>query len=352
MVERRVADLIRRSHAALDTETLQHEVLRRLRTVMTVDAAFFATVDPATLLFTSAVSESPLREATPEFLANEFGTADVNKFADLARAPVPVRTLDGATGNDRSRSARYRELMAPLGLGDELRVALRSGSTVWGVLCLHREGSQLGFSDADTQLIQRVAPHVAAGLRHSTLLVQTQEHAACQAAGLVVLDAETLSISTINAAAESMLRELARTDIDRGDAAPFVVQAIARLARDAARSGNPTVPTVRLRSRVGRWLALQGSMLDGRGAADQVAVIIEPAGRSDIASLLLDAYELTRRERDVTELVLRGYSTREIVDELSISAHTVQDHLKSVFAKFGVSSRRQLVGALLSTVRA
>lgn len=63
---------------------------RRLRAVMSIDAAFFATVDPVTLLFTSAVVEEPLRTAAPQFLENEFGRNDVNKFASLARSPDRV----------------------------------------------------------------------------------------------------------------------------------------------------------------------------------------------------------------------------------------------------------------------
>jgi Bacterial regulatory proteins, luxR family len=41
--------------------------------------------------------------------------------------------------------------------------------------------------------------------------------------------------------------------------------------------------------------------------------------------------------------VLQGYSTLDIADHLVISVHTVQGHLRNIFAKTGVRARRDLV---------
>jgi DNA-binding CsgD family transcriptional regulator len=60
----------------------------------------------------------------------------------------------------------------------------------------------------------------------------------------------------------------------------------------------------------------------------------------------MSAYRITERERDVTRLVLHGASTAQIAHELVASPHTVQQHLKSVFDKTGVRSRRDLVGKI------
>ena len=59
------------------------------------------------------------------------------------------------------------------------------------------------------------------------------------------------------------------------------------------------------------------------------------------------AYGLTSQEQAVTTLVCRGLSTRELSGALHITPNTLQDHLKSIFEKTGVSSRRELVATLL-----
>ncbi|MBB5731704.1 DNA-binding NarL/FixJ family response regulator [Altererythrobacter atlanticus] len=51
---------------------------------------------------------------------------------------------------------------------------------------------------------------------------------------------------------------------------------------------------------------------------------------------------LTAREREVLSLVGRGLRAREVADHLQISAHTVRDHLKSIYRKLDVSSRAEV----------
>ena len=77
--------------------------------------------------------------------------------------------------------------------------------------------------------------------------------------------------------------------------------------------------------------------------------MLERADGHAIAQLMLAAHGLTPREVDVARLVLRGTSTAAIADTLHISRHTLQDHLKAVFDKVGVRSRRELVGRFRGT---
>ena len=343
--QRRVDVLVERCYTGLDALALGREVVRRLRPVLRIDAAFVATVDPATLLFTSAASEDPLIEAAPLFLANELGGRDVNRFTELAAGPVPVRTLDQATRGDRDASARHAEIMRPLGLGDELRAALRTRQACWGVLCLHREAGAAGFSQSDRDIVAEVAPHVAEGLRRALLAGHPRDPHPAPGHGVVILDAAG-SVTSVNDAAERWLAQVPESDWPGSAPLPLPLLAAAAAVGTADAGQGQRAPAVRLRTIRGHWLSIHASRLHGSGDRSTVLVLEEP-GPGQVVSLILDSHGVTGAQAKVTGLVLRGYSTKQIVTQLAISQYTVQEHLTAVFDKLGVRSRQELAAALL-----
>ena len=140
---------------------------------------------------------------------------------------------------------------------------------------------------------------------------------------------------------ERWLAELPDGDWDAGRLPSAVLSVAARAMRCAGQPGE--ISLARVLSRGGRWVVLHGAPLMSEGER-RVAVIVEPAHPARIYPLLMAAYGLTERERDVTRLILQGGSTAQIAHELVVSTHTVQQHLKSIFDKTGVRSRRDLVG--------
>ena len=77
-----------------------------------------------------------------------------------------------------------------------------------------------------------------------------------------------------------------------------------------------------------------------------MAVAIDAARPGSLLPLAASAYRLTVREVEVVRGVLNGLDTRSVAASLHITEYTVQDHLKSVFAKVGVRSRRELAHLL------
>jgi DNA-binding CsgD family transcriptional regulator len=90
---------------------------------------------------------------------------------------------------------------------------------------------------------------------------------------------------------------------------------------------------------------LHGGLL-GRAASGQVAVFIQRAHPTLVAPLLLRAYGLTAREREVAQLTLRGATAMQAAQRLAISPHTVNDHLKSIFEKTGTRTRGEFSATL------
>jgi DNA-binding CsgD family transcriptional regulator len=346
----KIQQIVRLCHAGLDARALMVETIRRLRALMPIDASFFATVDPATLLFTSSVADDILVRATPQFLENEFLQDDVNAFRSLAREVQPVGDLDTATQHQLECSPRYRDILAPLRLGDELRATLRVDGVSWGALCLHRERAAPPFTRSEADLLGHLTPHLAAGLRKALLTGTSIAGAMLDGPGLLVV-ADDLSLVATTPAAERWLAEIAAADWPQTRGLPTAIyQVVARLQAlerdDDARTG--PMPRVRLRARSGQWLVLHASRLSGPAGPAPIAVIVEVAQPLEIAPLIIQAYDLSKREGEITLCVVRGLSTAEIASELHISAHTVQDHLKAIFDRVGVRSRRELMAGLFT----
>lgn len=342
--QRTLRELERLSAGGLDSLAFRHTALRKLRRAVPVDAAWFATADPATLLFTSAVVDDVLRPHAPRFLQNEFLGDDVNQFRALVRPGAIASTLDLETGGRRERSPRYRDILEPLALGDELRVALVEGGRCWGFLCLHRARGA-GFTPGEVGFLRRAARHLAAGLRTGLLLESAAAGPGPDAPGLLVL-APDLSLVSATRAAELLLAELGDEHWTGHAELPGAVYGVVGGLLAGSRDDMPAPPPrARMRTATGRWLTLHASWLSA-GGERQIAVVLEASPPVEVWPLVTAAHQLSPRESDVTLLVARGLSTSEIGRSLRISEHTVQDHLKAVFDKFGVHSRGQLLAAV------
>jgi DNA-binding CsgD family transcriptional regulator len=113
-----------------------------------------------------------------------------------------------------------------------------------------------------------------------------------------------------------------------------------------ARAESPTVSAHALvRAVDGRWVMIEAAALEGERDGE-IAINLRAATAKETFDLLCRAYALSQRERTLVEMLVAGLDTRAIAKRLIVSPYTVQDHLKSVFEKTGIHSRRELLAKL------
>jgi DNA-binding CsgD family transcriptional regulator len=298
------------------------------------------TFDPASLLITSHY-DPVIPEISAEFLAHEYRDDDVLKMADVAHSGSGVATIHQATGGDPSRSPGWRAFVQPYGGDQQVMVALRSKpSEAWGLLALYRQAGQPEFSRDEIGFLAAAAGPLAQGARRGLLLGEATDPDRPHAPGLIVLD-EDWQVQSMTPGAEMLLAELPGGAA--GDALPACVLSVAGRALRSVETAGATgeVAVARVRAETGQWMILHGAPLL-RDGSRRVAVIVERGDPDRLAPLLMAAYELTDREKDVTRLVLQGETTSSIAARLFVSPQTVQQHLKNIFDKTGVRSRREL----------
>lgn len=126
------------------------------------------------------------------------------------------------------------------------------------------------------------------------------------------------------------------------------------------RLGRTEVRLVHARTRLlfGEWLRREGRRLDAReqlGAAyetlsamgaeafaDRAARELQAAGETVRRRVVEVRTTLTAQEAQIARLAGDGLTNPEIGAQLFISPHTVEWHLRKVFAKLGIANRRQL----------
>jgi DNA-binding CsgD family transcriptional regulator len=326
---------------------LHEELIARIRRSVPVDAACWHGLDPETRLLTTAnpvelfsagfITPETEPAAAQAVIASEYLRDDVNQLATLASRRTPVGILSETTRGRPERSARYREFLEPIGTPHEMRVAFVTRGRVWGCVIMHRTRDTGDFTPSEARLMARLSRPIAEALR-SSYRFDAARRPDERAPGLLVLDASD-EVELATPMSTTLLAGVLRDDpIER--VVPVPVATLAAEVRRRAREGQVAQP-LHIPTSQG-WITLHGSLPDAPDTG-RVAIVVQRAGEEYAVPLRLEAFGLTSREREVAGLVARGLDTQAIADRLVISPWTVQDHLKSIFAKTDTRSRKELL---------
>ncbi len=332
---------MRLSDSRLDSDSIRQEAIAELQRVIGFDRWCWPLADPKTLLACSGLALHDFGPQVPRSLQLEYSSDHFTAKHRVARRANSAGSLAFETAGDLAQSQRWDEVMRPVGIGDVALVACRDSFGCWGWIEAFRDRADRRFEPEDVELLAEVGPSMGSALRRAAMNAGNGSAAEPMAPGVIVLDAELKTVSW-TAGARAWMDVLPSAKLfELFGILPSVVYPAATLAR----ARKTAQAYARLQAVDGRWVMIEAAPLEGRGD-DEVAVTLRSATAGETFDLLCRVYALSGRERQVVELVVGGLETRGIAERLFISAHTVQDHLKSVFEKVGVHSRRELLARL------
>ncbi|MDQ1618866.1 MAG: hypothetical protein QOE19_1435 [Actinomycetota bacterium] len=333
-----------------DSVALRLAVLDEFRRAVPFDAYAFLLTDPETWVGAAPLADVPagVLAELPRLIRLKYVTA-VNRWTALS--PTPVALLQEATAPNLARSLLWREMLGSHDVHDVASLVFTDRFGCWGFLDLWRLGPAAQFSPAEAEFLSRAAPVVTTALRASQAATFTEEVRAAPAVGpVVLLLSPDLAVQTQTPQTQQYLRVLVPPS---GGAPPIPASAYnvaaQLLAREAGVDANRASARVHLSD--GLWVTLQAARIGDEVPLDQrdIAVTIEVTPPRTRAAVFARAHGLGARERELLDHLVTGCDTRELARRMLLSEHTVQDHLKSIFAKTATNTRGTLVSRAVGT---
>jgi DNA-binding CsgD family transcriptional regulator len=324
--------------------------------VIGFDAHVWLLTDPVTTVGTAPLAEVPCIGELPTLIKSKYATT-VNRWTALAAQATPVGLLSQATGGDPARSRVWREVLSRFQIGDVASAVFADQHGCWGFLDLWRTNASGPFDAKDSGFLADLAAPLAAALRRC----QAQTFASPAAgqrrdAGPVVLTLDgDLRITGRTAASQAWLDVLLPPGPGRF-AIPASVYNVAAQLLAAGEGIDDHPPFARTHLADGIWLTLRAAALGAtehadaaRSAGAALVVTIEETSASDRLDLFARAFGCTARETELLALLAADSDTRAMARRMHLSEHTVQDHLKSIFAKTGARDRVSVLARALGS---
>lgn len=306
---------------------------------------FYAWVltDPETEVGSAPLAVTPSLPDLPRLIRAKYLTT-LNRWTSL----VGAAALAEVTGDDRGRSVVWRDVLSTYGVGDVASLVFRDAHGCWGFLDLWRVGDEARFSPAEVAALAAVAEPITAATRRSLAATFVDAPVPIDRIGPVMLVlSPALEVRAQTPETDSYLRSLIPPEGGQPPIPAGAYHVAAQLlAVEAGVDAHP--PSARVHLSAGAWMTLRAARVgDGDASPDRdIAVSVEPCSPAERRSLYTRLHALTARETDVVDLLARGADTRALAGELHLSPHTVQDHLKAIFAKTGTGSRRELLARM------
>ena len=268
-------------------------------------------------------------------------------FTDRGSKTVHLSRISGWR-----QGAFNSDFLTPFDIGDVLGVTIPVRSTFENsLMCVgfHRAQDQPAFQTSDLERLDALLPAIETVLTNiayaeSLTLSGTVVDAITSASetnGIVVLD-DDLAVRHANRLGLLHLNILASADQDRVIVRSEAFGALReRLLFAAARGVPPGCFTL---SPDG--VDVEATEFTGPDGEPCYLLVTNASGGIPKMARACSNHSLSLREGQVVRLVCGGNSNAAIAGQLGIAVRTVENHLRSIYAKAGVASRTQLVSKL------
>lgn len=331
--------------ADADSRALRGRLLDALRDRVSFDAHVWVLTDPATAVGVAPLARVPdaLMVRLPDLIRTKYLTP-VNRWTRLGDS---VASLHAVPGSDDPAARAWRDLLGRNGVGDVASLAFSDRQGCWAFLDLWRIRGAPPFSVADLAVLAEVRAPITAALRRCQAAAFAIRPAPPEHPGpVVLLLSPALTVLGQTPATPAYLSALLPTPAAAAPIPAAAYNVAAQLlAVEAGVDSAP--PWARVHVPGGSWLTLRADRIIQGPEQGAIAVSIERTGPAERVDLFARVHGLTDREREVIDRLCAGSDTRRVAAEMFLSAHTVQDHLKAIFAKTAVNSRRELLARAL-----
>jgi DNA-binding CsgD family transcriptional regulator len=335
--------------SAVDARTLRLGLLDEIRQVAAFDAYAWLLTDPETSVGSAPLADVPCLPELPRLIRLKYLTG-VNRWTTLHAAPVAL--LQEATGGQPSRSLIWRDLLAGYGVGDVASLVFRDRFGCWGFLDLWRSGALARFSSAEADYLTSITEAVTMALRRSQAdaFIPRAPREARPLGPVVQLLSPDLEVLGQTPQTLGYLQILVPPAENRAPIPASAYNVAAQLlAIEAGVDLNP--PSARVHLSDGLWVTLRAARIGDTSPAEErnIAVTIEETSPPERVALFARAFGLSPRESELLGHLVSGTDTRDLARRMFLSEHTVQDHLKSIFAKTTARNRRILLSRALGS---
>jgi len=283
----------------------------------------------------------------------------INRNTSLVQNPLSdahtdvYRLSDVCEQNSFTNSEYYNDFLKPSGIRHVLALAIKPktmNNDLLVVIGFHRSASTRNFGDNALRTAVKIAPIIGSTIARLTYKENLEKHqlltenlkSVLEKTGYLILD-EALQIQAMSSCVENRVYgEL-----------PFIMQEVSQAVTTLQKSGQTNISIVAVcpdldRTAITRIINFYISRTIAKCGSVRIIARIGFSHTNNAVAKCAQEFGWTSREAELVMTLAQGLANTEISGALGISVRTVENHLRSIYDKAGVSSRTQLLRQLLT----